>query len=178
MAEGTGPPERDVPLDLAVVPDVTYQSEPLDTDGSEQEVLERQAHHADPTSRIHPGRVDSDHTSAPGEKDVLEIESAAEDSSEKHFSNEEKRPELAITKSYATSNSAITRTESSVAQPPVRKPWYKNLNPGKWGDIPPVPETRQPSREYNASFFSLVYFQWIAPIMAVSLLQVLPRSIC
>ncbi|KIN03816.1 hypothetical protein OIDMADRAFT_193722 [Oidiodendron maius Zn] len=57
----------------------------------------------------------------------------------------------------------MTGTEPQVL--PKQKPWYKNPNPLRWGKIPPVPEVRTMSREYNAPFLSLVYFQWIAPIM-------------
>ncbi|KAL3428313.1 ABC transporter family protein [Phlyctema vagabunda] len=75
----------------------------------------------------------------------------------------EKRPELQHTKSNATTASALTRTGTNVQPEP--KIWYKTFNPLKWGSIPPVPEARQVSREYTASFFSLVYFQWIGPLM-------------
>ncbi|TAQ85854.1 hypothetical protein B7494_g5813 [Chlorociboria aeruginascens] len=48
------------------------------------------------------------------------------------------------TKSYATSNSAMTRTESNVQVPvPEKKRWYRKINPLKWGQLPPVPDTRQ-----------------------------------
>lgn len=104
------------------------------------------------------------------EKDFIEStspggESARHSLSEKEYV-EEKRPQLQQTKSYATANSVTTRAESNVVQP--KKPWYKNLNPLRWGGIPPVPETRKVSREYNAPFLSLVYFQWMAPMMSVS----------
>jgi ATP-binding cassette subfamily C (CFTR/MRP) protein 1 len=105
------------------------------------------------------------------EKDFIEVttpgDSASHSLSEKgHVEKEDKRPALQQTKSYATTTSAVTRTESNV-QPP-KKPWYKNYNPLRWGGIPPVPETRQVCREYNAPFLSLVYFQWMAPLMSVS----------
>jgi ATP-binding cassette subfamily C (CFTR/MRP) protein 1 len=103
------------------------------------------------------------------EEDFIEITSTADlashSLSEKEYTEKEKRPQLQQTKSYATTVSAVTRTESNVEQP---KPWYKNYNPLRWGGIPPVPETRQVCREYNAPFLSLVYFQWIAPLMSVS----------
>lgn len=76
------------------------------------------------------------------------------------------RPNVIRTKSYATDASAVTGTESHVEEP--QKPWYKQINPLRWGEIPPVPETRGVSREYGASFLSLLYFQWAAPIMHVS----------
>lgn len=79
---------------------------------------------------------------------------------------EERRTGLEPAQTYATTASALTGTESQAAPP--EKPWYKKVNPLKWGKVPPVPEVRTASREYNASFFSLLYFQWVAPIMRVS----------
>lgn len=48
-----------------------------------------------------------------------------------------------------------------------KKPWYRRLNPLRRGQPPPVPEERIVSREYNASFLSIVLFHWITPIMTV-----------
>lgn len=102
------------------------------------------------------------------ETEYLEITiqgSESEGLSEKEQAEEKqkdaKRAKLVQTKSYATTASAI-----SEPQPAQKKKW--TLNPLRWGRIPPVPEVRQISREYNAPFLSLVYFQWIAPLMAVS----------
>ncbi|OTB05798.1 hypothetical protein M426DRAFT_72650 [Hypoxylon sp. CI-4A] len=76
------------------------------------------------------------------------------------------REELKHTQSYATDTSAITRTTTR-ASVPAKKPWYKTPNPLRWGSIPPVPEERQVSREYEAGFFSRLTFQWMAPLMNV-----------
>jgi ATP-binding cassette subfamily C (CFTR/MRP) protein 1 len=104
------------------------------------------------------------------EKDFIEVttpgDSASHSGSEKEHIEKEKRAELKQTKSCATTTSAVTRTESNVEEP--KKRWYKKINPLRWGGIPPVPETRQVCREYNAPFLSLVYFQWMAPLMNVS----------
>lgn len=105
------------------------------------------------------------------EKDFVESSSPVDESVRHSLSGDdpvenEKKLQLQQTKSYATSNSVFTRTESNVEQP--KKPWYKNYNPLRWGGIPPVPETRKVSREYNAPFLSLLYFQWMAPLMSVS----------
>jgi ATP-binding cassette, subfamily C (CFTR/MRP), member 1 len=76
------------------------------------------------------------------------------------------RPLLEHSKSYATTTSVVSGvTESSIEV--KQKPWYKNLNPMKWGAPPPVPQVRQVSREYTASFLSLMYFQWMSPLMTV-----------
>lgn len=76
------------------------------------------------------------------------------------------RPPFEHLKSYATTTSVLSGvTESSIEVKP--KPWYKRLNPMKWGAPPPVPHTRQVSREYTANFLSLMTFQWMAPLMTV-----------
>jgi ATP-binding cassette, subfamily C (CFTR/MRP), member 1 len=76
------------------------------------------------------------------------------------------RPLLEYSKSYATTTSVVSgATESSVEA--KQKPWYKQLNPMRWGAPPPVPQTRQVSREYTAGFLSLMTFQWMAPLMTV-----------
>lgn len=125
------------PTDPVASANATDSDEPLAVDGEEKDFIES--------------------TSPP--------DSASHSLSEKEHVEREKKPQLQQTKSYATSNSAVTRTESNVEPP---KPWYKNYNPLRWGGIPPVPETRQVCREYNAPFLSLVYFQWMAPLMSVS----------
>ena len=48
-----------------------------------------------------------------------------------------------------------------------KAPWHHRINPFRSRNIPPVPKERVLSREYNASFFSLLVFQWINPIMTV-----------
>ncbi|TVY81597.1 Multidrug resistance protein fer6, partial [Lachnellula suecica] len=115
----------------------TNQDEPLDVDNEEKDIIEGTAHGQ---SSSHGSEPDYD---------------------------EKGRPTIDRTKSYATTASAVTRTDSHINAPPIKKPWYKNVNPLKWGKLPPVPETRGVSREYHASFLSLVYFQWVAPLMSV-----------
>ena len=121
---------------------------------------------ADPAAEVentnHEEPLDEDNR----EKDYLEINSNGEPLSHSGSDENEKRPQIDRTRSYATNTSTITRTDSHVEPP--KKPWYKNFNPLRWGGVPPVPETRAVCREYNAPFLSLVYFQWIAPLMTVS----------
>ncbi|OLN82088.1 Oligomycin resistance ATP-dependent permease YOR1-like protein 1 [Colletotrichum chlorophyti] len=74
------------------------------------------------------------------------------------------RPEMKSTKSHATDASIATTT--TTRRQPESKPWYKTPNPLRWGGIPPVPEERIVSREYKAGFFSLLTFQWMAPMMS------------
>lgn len=105
------------------------------------------------------------------EKDYIEVSADGDPSShggsEKDYDEKGLRPDVHRTKSYATTTSAVTRTESNASAPPQKKAWYRQINPVRWGGVPPVPEVRGASREYTASFFSLVYFQWMAPIMSV-----------
>jgi len=76
------------------------------------------------------------------------------------------QPQLEHSKSNATTTSVVSGVTESSAEA-KQKPWYKNLNPLKWGAPPPVPKVRQVSREYTANFLSLMYFQWMAPLMTV-----------
>lgn len=69
--------------------------------------------------------------------------------------------------SIQTNNSELTEvtTVPSKAREPVKQPWTHRINPLKRGKPPPVPEERILSREYKASFLSLLTFQWINPLM-------------
>ena len=70
---------------------------------------------------------------------------------------------------YATSASGASATTTATTVP-EKKPWYKTPNPMKWGAIPPIPTERRVSREATAGWFSLLTFQWMAPVMTVSAL--------
>ena len=132
--------------------------------------IEKEYGPTDPVASANAATIDESLDVDGEEEDFIETTSPADSSnrslSEKGEIEEEKGPHLEHTKSYATTTSAVTRTESNVEPP--KKPWYKSYNPLRWGGIPPVPKTRQVSREYNAPFLSLVYFQWMAPLMHVS----------
>ncbi|KAL2004862.1 hypothetical protein VTN00DRAFT_3135 [Thermoascus crustaceus] len=52
-----------------------------------------------------------------------------------------------------------------------RVKWYSRLNPLRLQKIPPVPTEREVSREYGASFLSVVTFQWMSPLMKVGYLR-------
>ena len=67
----------------------------------------------------------------------------------------------------ATTASYLSTETRSTVQPRAKKPWYKRLNPLKRSIKPPVPKEREISREYGASIFSQITFQWISPIMTV-----------
>lgn len=69
------------------------------------------------------------------------------------------------TSGFSETSDDVSDTKSSAS---ANKRWYKKLNPLKRGKKPPVPETRAVCREYQASWFSLITFQWMAPLMTVS----------
>jgi ATP-binding cassette subfamily C (CFTR/MRP) protein 1 len=60
--------------------------------------------------------------------------------------------------------------EDGGQDPKVERSWLTRLNPLKRSRKPPVPEHRAVSPEYRAGFFSLLTFEWMSPIMFVSLL--------
>ena len=104
--------------------------------------------------------------SAAGEYAAISGETNAE-------SRDPARPDaLTATKSYATDTSVGTRREI-VPQKPLDRPWYRKLNPLRWGDIPQIPEERMVSREGKAGFWSQLTFNWMTPLMTVS--RFLPR---
>ena len=76
------------------------------------------------------------------------------------------RPEATRTLTTTTTRSTLT-AEQPDPEHGKKKPWYKRLNPLKGSKKPPVPKERIVSREYGASFLSLLTFQWMAPIMRV-----------
>jgi ATP-binding cassette subfamily C (CFTR/MRP) protein 1 len=73
--------------------------------------------------------------------------------------------ELSRTRTDATG--VTEATEASGPTKDTRSRW-KRWNPLK-RKPPPVPETRGVSREYTANFWSMLTFQWVTPIMSVSL---------
>jgi hypothetical protein len=48
-----------------------------------------------------------------------------------------------------------------------KRKWTSKINPLKWGPKPPVPKEREVCPEYNAGFFSQLYFVWMGPLMTV-----------
>lgn len=81
------------------------------------------------------------------------------------------RPTLTQTRSHATTMSLATSTGPVTKQ---EKPWYRNLNPLRWGPIPSIPTEPIVSREAKAGFWSKLTFTWMGPLMTVS--EPFPRS--
>ena len=95
--------------------------------------------------------------------------------SESSISDREKEPVRNVrrTTEQTTSTAAVSTLSSraddtkTTDQARAKKAWYKRLNPLKRSHKPPVPKERVPSKEYGASFFSQLTFQWMAPLMRV-----------
>ena len=95
------------------------------------------------------------------------VESDSGSSSDPHTDPEKAiRPETQRTITTTTEQSLSTVTTKSTL-PQAKKPWYKRLNPLKHSVKPPVPRERTISKEYGASFFSLLTFQWMSSMMTV-----------
>ena len=100
-----------------------------------------------------------------------ESESSSDDSEKKEYNEKREeedgdRPTATRTLTTTTTTSSLA-LESTAAAPQKKKSWYRRLNPLKWSTKPSVPRERQISREYGASFWSLLTFQWMAPVMSV-----------
>lgn len=106
--------------------------------------------------------------SAPVEADHREVEKLpsahiSDDDNTDEADAEEQRNRLQATKSVATDASV---NAEDLATKPLDRPWYKKLNPLRWGAIPPIPDEPIVSREYNASFLSHFTFNWMTPLMS------------
>jgi ATP-binding cassette, subfamily C (CFTR/MRP), member 1 len=81
------------------------------------------------------------------------------------------RASRAIPKRTISSGTTATQASSLAyvpsAAPTEKTPWYTRLNPLSQGKMPPVPQERIVSREYNAGFLSMLTFQWVNPLMTV-----------
>ncbi|KAF7549060.1 hypothetical protein G7Z17_g6647 [Cylindrodendrum hubeiense] len=134
-------------------------ADPLDKELKAPDV---QAAVIQPTNLDRSTDSDEDRVDKIDEKDSDNISHAkeADDDDDEH-----KGPELRVTRTSASA--ATTATHATTQAPaPEKKPWHKKLNPLRWGPPPAVPKEKTPSREYKASFFSLLTFQWMAPLMA------------
>ena len=109
------------------------------------------------------GAVNETNTTEPvAPQDLRIVDSTSISSSD----DEKKEEGLGATRTLSritTTSSYTVEPEQPQDRPP--KPWYKRLNPLKRRIKPPVPKERTVSREYGANFFSLLTFQWMAPLM-------------
>ena len=86
--------------------------------------------------------------------------------SEKRSNSRSSKTGLQRTISTATEATDVTSIHDTKPENTERPPWHYRWNPLK-RKVPPVPKERQISREYRASFLSLLTFQWINPLMTV-----------
>jgi ATP-binding cassette subfamily C (CFTR/MRP) protein 1 len=73
---------------------------------------------------------------------------------------------------HASSSRSTSNDEAKAPKVDVKKKkWYRRLNPLRLQKTPPVPTERSVSHEYGASFFSIITFQWMSPLMKVGYLR-------
>ncbi|MCJ1276313.1 hypothetical protein MMC21_004118 [Puttea exsequens] len=101
----------------------------------------------------------------PVANEPLQYVDSEDDSSSSRSEKKAYQSAVDRTVTQTTTTSSLT-VESTSLGPTGRKPWYKRLNPLKSSKKPPVPKERKVSREYGASFLSLLTFQWMAPLMS------------
>lgn len=111
------------------------------------------------------GAANSTNTSEPVATEPLQVVVSDSDSSS-NATEKKERPFVDRTLTTTTTRSSLT-VEPIADERPIRKPWYKSLNPLKSRTPPPIPKERVVSREYHASLFSRLTWQWMAPIMHV-----------
>lgn len=95
----------------------------------------------------------------------LDSEKRGESGKHEDFEPHEKiesEQDVVRTTTTATMTSTLT-IESAKDRVNEKKPWYKRLNPLKRSKKPPIPKERIVSREYGASFLSLLTFQCKPP---------------
>ena len=139
-----------------------------DPEKKDLEVSDSIAAAVEPTNedrRTHPDSLREDIN----EKDSEKI-AHLKGSDEGEDDEEENGAELQVTRTSLSATTTATRTTTATpaAHP---KAWHHKINPLKWGKPAEVPDERRISREYTAGFFSLLTFQWMAPLMTVSFVQ-------
>ncbi|KAJ0114910.1 hypothetical protein J7T55_004652 [Diaporthe amygdali] len=135
---------------------------------SEREHVEEEKEIAEAALQGHRVDQDEDDYDDAGEAmDDYHSESDSNNEKEKVKGTTETRQEVHRTRSYATDASATTQATShqGADERQAKKPWYKKVNPLRWGKVPPVPEERDVSHEYKASFLSQLFFMWQGPLM-------------
>lgn len=75
-------------------------------------------------------------------------------------------PKATRTVTQTTTTSSLT-VEPQGSHVQENKSWSRRLNAFKSRREIPVPKERTVSREYGANFFSMLTFQWMAPLMKV-----------
>lgn len=134
---------------------------------SEREHVEEEKEIAEAAMQGHRlDRDEDDYDDAGEAMDDYHSESDSNNEKEKAKATET-RQQVHRTRSYATDASATTQATSHhpADESQAKKPWYRKVNPLRWGKVPPVPEDREVSREYKAGFFSQLFFLWQSGLM-------------
>lgn len=108
------------------------------------------------------GAVNQTNSAEPVATEPLQYVGSESDLSSSHQQEKEHQSDVHRTVTATTTTSTL----SVESQPKEKKAWYKRLNPLKKSIKPPIPKERSVSREYGASFLSLLTFQWMAPLMS------------
>ena len=87
---------------------------------------------------------------------------------EKSHARSETHDDNELTPTRTNATDASVGTTATGLPPQEKKTWKQKLNPLRWGGIPEIPQERVVSREYGASFFSQLFFNWMTPLMTVS----------
>lgn len=98
---------------------------------------------------------------------VPSADSDSDLSSSDHSKQKEQEGQEHASRTLTTTTTTSSMTVESQIGSPEKKSWYRRLNPFKRSTKPPVPKERRISPEYGASFFSLLTFQWMAPLMSM-----------
>lgn len=84
---------------------------------------------------------------------------------QRHASNDLLPASGMATEEHGSYSSRIPDSDNKIFS--ASRPWYRKINPLRWGHTPPVPTEPILSREYTASFLSLLTLHWITPLMRV-----------
>jgi ATP-binding cassette subfamily C (CFTR/MRP) protein 1 len=108
------------------------------------------------------------------DENVVEREGDEEDFSSQSDGEQEYRGlhrpiERTRSNQIATTGKSVASSvsRSDVVQVPRKRTLKEKLNPFSRKNVPPIPTERMVTREYQAGFFSALYFSWIAPLMSV-----------
>lgn len=110
--------------------------------------------------------VDGPNTPPSNQRDSAESHSVE---NEKSHAASESHEENELTAIQTNATDASVGTTATGLPPQEQKTWKQKLNPLRWGAIPEIPQERIVSREYGASIFSKLFFNWMTPLMTASL---------
>ena len=101
------------------------------------------------------------------DKEAIEESSSSSSDGDKEKHQIRARPQVERSQSAWTTGTETSVATSVAEETPRKQTWSEKLNPLKHKRLPPIPKERTESREYRAGFFSILTFQWMAPLMSV-----------